>query len=252
MLFRSLILIVGSAVEMSYDWAKMLVYEATSSPAPPDGGKKKKKKGGDKKGKRAENRAEVAAGGDPPNSPPPRRNQEAALDYTGLDKALDTTVHHQSEWTFVRVRVPESPNAPFNFTIDRGNGAQPQEAGVLSVSRETGEALRWTPFSAQTLGHQVDELLRYIHTGEVLGAAGQTFAAIVTAGAGGASRYPQAESHPMARSACSWSWVSTPSATTRRSSMSARLRRAETMAVSSRFTESPATKDRSIFSVSAA
>ena len=63
------------------------------------------------------------------------------------------------------------------------SGAQPQEAGVLSVSRETGEALRWTPFSAQTLGHQVDELLRYIHTGEVLGAAGQTFAAIVTAGA---------------------------------------------------------------------
>ena len=39
-----LVLIVGSAVEMSYDWAKTLVYEATSSPAPPDGGKKKKKR----------------------------------------------------------------------------------------------------------------------------------------------------------------------------------------------------------------
>ncbi len=42
---------------------------------------------------------------------------------------------------------------------------------------------KWEPFSAGTPGHKLRSILRFAHTGEVLGIPGQTLAGIVSLGA---------------------------------------------------------------------
>ena len=52
------------------------------------------------------------------------------------------------------------------------------------VRREpAGRELRWEPFEAGTAGRRLRSILRFAHTGEVLGLAGQTVAGLVSLGA---------------------------------------------------------------------
>jgi len=43
--------------------------------------------------------------------------------------------------------------------------------------------VRWQPFSAGSPGRRLRSILRFAHTGEVLGVVGQTIAGLVTLGA---------------------------------------------------------------------
>ena len=81
------------------------------------------------------------------------------------------------------MRLPSSAEAPLAFTIDQGNGGQPQKRSQLTLNRATGEVVRWEPFSSMTLGRRLRMVLRFAHTGEVLGIIGQTIAGAVSAGA---------------------------------------------------------------------
>ncbi len=71
---------------------------------------------------------------------------------------------------------------PVVFTIDRGEAGQPQKRATLTVDGSTGEVTRWEPFSSLTPGRRLRSILRFAHTGEVLGLAGQTIAGVVSAG----------------------------------------------------------------------
>jgi hypothetical protein len=73
-------------------------------------------------------------------------------------------------------------NAPLTFNIDRGNGGQPQKRGQLTLDRASAEVVRWEPFETQSRGRRLRSLLRFAHTGEVAGVAGQTLAGIVSGG----------------------------------------------------------------------
>jgi uncharacterized iron-regulated membrane protein len=68
------------------------------------------------------------------------------------------------------------------FAIDRGTGGEPQKRAELQLDRATGAEVRWQPFSAVTPGRRLRSILRFAHTGEVLGVAGQTIAGIVSLG----------------------------------------------------------------------
>jgi uncharacterized iron-regulated membrane protein len=58
-----------------------------------------------------------------------------------------------------------------------------QHRASLTVDRATGRELRWEPFAGQTPGRRLRAVLRFAHTGEVLGLAGQTVAGLVSLGA---------------------------------------------------------------------
>jgi uncharacterized iron-regulated membrane protein len=182
-----LVLIVGSAIEMSYNSVKAAIYSATDSPQQGDDKKgKKKKKGGGKKGgdqfaKKGGPPREEAAG---PGGGERPREEARPMNVEGLNAALATAEKQVPGWNLVRVRMPENPNAAFSFTIDKSNGGEPQEAGTLIVARDTGQVVRWTPFEAQSLGRRIEDTLRYMHTGEIWGTPGETIALAATAGGG--------------------------------------------------------------------
>jgi uncharacterized iron-regulated membrane protein len=86
-------------------------------------------------------------------------------------------------WKSITLRLPAAPAAPFAFTIDEGNGGQPQKRSTLSLDGSTGAVVRWEPFSSLSAGRRLRSYLRFAHTGEVLGLFGQTVAGLVSAGA---------------------------------------------------------------------
>ena len=152
-----LLLVVASAMPISFPWANALVYRIVGEtpPSPP--------------------------APRPAASAPREASSPAPVDITGLNEAWVLAQQRVADWRTITIRVPNSDRAPFAFTIDRGYPGQPQHRGTLTVSRG-GDESRWEPFAAQTFGRRVRSISRFTHTGEVLGLAGQTIAGLVTLG----------------------------------------------------------------------
>jgi uncharacterized iron-regulated membrane protein len=85
------------------------------------------------------------------------------------------------DWRSISLRLPSTTDSTVTFTLDRGDGGQPQKRAQLTLDRRTGEVVRWEPFSSLTLGRRLRSLLRFAHTGEVAGVFGQTVAGLASA-----------------------------------------------------------------------
>jgi uncharacterized iron-regulated membrane protein len=155
-----LFLVVVSAFPISFPWAGALVYrlagETPPTPAP--------------RAAAGQSRAVEA------------RTAPVALPLDGLDAAWQRAAAQSEEWQTVTLRVPASPSAPFVFTIDRGSAGQPHLRGTLTVPRTDVAVAKWEGFASQGPGRRARSILRFLHTGEVLGLAGQTIAGLVSLG----------------------------------------------------------------------
>jgi uncharacterized iron-regulated membrane protein len=163
--FVPLAVIVASAVVISYPWASNLVYRAMGEAPPPPQTPPGGAPGGARGGRGDEAKPAV----------------EALLAGTGpLAVAAQAKV---PGWRSITLQVPKAADAPVVFTIDRGSGGQPQKRASLTLERGTGREVKWEPFAAGTPGRRLRSVLRFAHTGEVLGIPGQTVAGVVSAGA---------------------------------------------------------------------
>jgi uncharacterized iron-regulated membrane protein len=144
-----LLLIILSALPISFPWANAALFQAFGEQPPP----------------------------------PPSRARTAARDarVDGLDRAFERATAQVEGWQSISVRLPASARG-YVFTIDRGNGGQPQLRDTLTVAA-TGDVVAFEPFAAQTPARRARSIARFTHTGEVLGIAGQTIAGIVSGGA---------------------------------------------------------------------
>ena len=86
------------------------------------------------------------------------------------------------DWRAVSLAWPKAADAPLVYTLDRGMGGEPTKRATLTVSR-SGEPTKWQPFDSLSTGRQTRNIMRFTHTGEVLGFWGQTIAGIVSLGA---------------------------------------------------------------------
>lgn len=150
-----LFVVVLSAVVISYTWASNLVYRV--------------------------------AGEQPPAQPQrpagPQQQQGAnAAPLEGLDALMARAERQVEGWRTITLQVPQKADAPVTFSIDRGNGGQPQLRAQLALDRATGEVVRWEPYANNPLGRRMRSWLRFAHTGEVYGLIGQTVAALASAG----------------------------------------------------------------------
>ena len=148
-----LFIVVLSAVVISYTWAGNLVYRVVGETPP-------------------------APRSNQPNSP--SNNTKPVLN--NLDAAWLRAEQQVTDWRSITLQLPLAESAPLTFSIDRGNGGQPQKRAQLVLDRATGEVVRWEPFSANSRGRQLRSILRFAHTGEVAGILGQTIAGLVSAG----------------------------------------------------------------------
>src|SRR5687767_15099887 len=158
-----LFLVVISAVVISYSWAGNLVYRIVGEtpPAP---------------------RANQQQPARPTNGESSAGSATNAGAPANIDSAWSIAEQQVTDWRSITLQLPTSASAPLTFNIDSGTGGQPQKRGQLVLDRNTGAVTKWEPFSSYTRGRQLRSILRFAHTGEVAGIAGQTIAGIVTLG----------------------------------------------------------------------
>jgi uncharacterized iron-regulated membrane protein len=152
-----LAVIVATGSVFYYPWANALVYRAFGEEPPRQGG------------------AQPRAGAELQTAVSGATSESAALDV--LFKIAASQVE---QWRSISVQLPRPGDAAVQFTIDEGNGGQPQLRHNLTLDAATGAVVAWSPFSSQTPGRQARSWVRFLHTGEALGILGQTIAGLVS------------------------------------------------------------------------
>jgi uncharacterized iron-regulated membrane protein len=173
----ALFVVVVSALPMSFPWANDVVYRAVGDRAPAAGGREG--------GARDRGRGTARQTGPNANTRPDRRDESVAANapsFDGLDRLFARATTHVAGWRTITLRLPASPGAPVAFAIDRGDGGQPQLRSTLTLARNSGDLVSYETFGSQSPGRRLRSIMRFAHTGEVFGIAGQTIAAVVTAG----------------------------------------------------------------------
>jgi uncharacterized iron-regulated membrane protein len=152
-----LFIIVVSGVVISYPWASNLVYKAVGEAPPPP-----------------QNAAPARAEND-------RKEKPKQLELATVEPLIVRAKSQDNGWRLLTMQLEPAKGGGVTFNVDRGNGGQPQKRATL-VLASSGEVQKWEPFSAGSKGRQLRSILRFAHTGEVLGVPGQTVAGLVTAG----------------------------------------------------------------------
>ena len=167
-----LVLMVASALPISYVWAGDLVLRITGSAA-----------NGEKS---------ASAAGRPATSPatPPRSSGPATpatvtladLDLTGLDRVVERAAAESPDWRSISLRLPVSADGRVSVTVDRSaRRGRPDLRTQLVLDATTGAVVEREIFTDQSLGRRVRSWMRWIHTGEAGGLVGQTLAGLACA-----------------------------------------------------------------------
>jgi uncharacterized iron-regulated membrane protein len=153
-----LFIVVVSAVPISFRWANDAVYHAVGEQPPPA---------------RAAGAAREGARGGGPQGP---------LQVAGLNGLWARAERQVPGWRTINLRLPQTNSARLAFAIDRGDGGQPHLRSTLTLDRESGAVVSYEDFSTLSTGRRIRNVMRFAHTGEVLGIPGQTIAGLVSLG----------------------------------------------------------------------
>jgi uncharacterized iron-regulated membrane protein len=159
-----LFVVVLSGVVISYGWAGDLVFRVVGEAPPPRAPEGGEARGGVPRG--GQRRAATS-------EPPPT---------VSLDAVVARAQSRMLDWRILTVTLPKAADTTFTVAVDRGTGGEPQKRATIVMARATGTELSWKPFAANTPGRRLRSVLRFAHTGEVLGLAGQTVAMLVSLG----------------------------------------------------------------------
>jgi uncharacterized iron-regulated membrane protein len=99
-----------------------------------------------------------------------------------LDASWARAERQVEGWRSISARLPAAGATAAVFTIDRGTAGQPQKRGTLTLDSRTADVVKWEPFSALSAGRRWRSYLRFAHTGEIAGIAGQTIAGLASLG----------------------------------------------------------------------
>lgn len=147
-----LLVISTSGAVISYRWASNLVYRAAGDAPPP-----------------------------PPSSPPAPQTPIAPPSIALIIKNVESVV---PEWDAVtvplRARVASAPaSAPtIDLTVIERGVALPWARQTVTLDRDTGHVVRHERFTEAKGGRRARGLLRFLHTGQALGLAGQALACV--------------------------------------------------------------------------
>jgi uncharacterized iron-regulated membrane protein len=184
-----LFIVVVSAVPISFQWANAAIYRAVGETPPAGRGGGGARVAGGRQESSPEGR-QAERGGDARRSDDGRSTDRVgtaatsgAVAPTDFERLLVRAERQVSGWRTITLRLPEDASAPAVFNIDRGDGGQPHLRSTLTLARGAGEVVSFEDFSSLTTGRRIRNVMRFAHTGEVLGIAGQTVAGLVSAGA---------------------------------------------------------------------
>ncbi len=146
-----LTVIISTATVFYYSWANNLVYTLSGEEPPVRG--------------RTVNELE------------PKAVFDQAITFEAM---FQNAVLKRKNWTTITMTYPKLTDENIRFSVDTGNGGEPQKKADLYLNRANGAAVKWEPFQEYSAGKKARYFIRYLHTGEALGLLGQTIAGIVS------------------------------------------------------------------------
>jgi uncharacterized iron-regulated membrane protein len=149
-----LVLIILSGVVISYAWASRLVFQFAGSTM-----------------------SMPARRGAP--APPPGA-LEAPLRREGADAAIRSVRERVPGWKTLNLDLPAPEAATLSLAVEEGYGGQPQLRSTVTADRESGKILKTEHFAGMDRGVRARIWMRFVHTGEYYGLAGQTVAGIAS------------------------------------------------------------------------
>ena len=153
-----LVIVVASGVVISYPWASALVFRAMGETPPARAA--------------ATATAAVAA----PSEGAPNNALAGAL-----EPRLLVAKAQMPDWRTISLVLPSKPGADASFSLDRGMGGEPHKRATAVITIE-GDVAELQSFASQSPGRRLRSILRFAHTGEVLGVFGQTVAGLISLG----------------------------------------------------------------------
>ena len=149
-----LLVIALTGVVMSFSWANALLFRLSGSNPPVQG--------------RGPGRA------------PARGRDRPIANQPNYDRLLAMSKTFDPDWRTITLNVASNENSSVQVTIDTGTGGQPQRRTQYLLNRNTGAVERRTAFADASLGQRLRSFVRFGHTGEWGGWAGQLIAAFVS------------------------------------------------------------------------
>jgi uncharacterized iron-regulated membrane protein len=149
-----LIVLTITGVVMSYPWANGLLFRLAGTPPPVAGG-----------------------GGGSAGQAPGEEGRPAPLPEN-FDAIWSKATEQVPTWRTITARVPARANAPVVFTISDARSWNAFARSQLTVSVADGTIAKWEPYDATTRGQKWRGWVRFGHTGELGGPAGQIVAGI--------------------------------------------------------------------------
>ncbi|HYW49414.1 MAG TPA: PepSY-associated TM helix domain-containing protein [Gemmatimonadaceae bacterium] len=167
-----LVAIVASGSVIGFPWASDLVYKVVGEAPPP-----RTPPGGPVAGAPASagtgQRAAAAGAVEQPKA-------DVVTGRASYAAMLSTALPLMPEWKAVTLQLPKPDAKTVTVTLDRGTGGQPQHRATVQLAPGTGALVKYQPFDSLSTGRRLRSVLRFTHTGEVLGLAGQTLAGLVS------------------------------------------------------------------------
>lgn len=149
-----LAIIVAGVVPISFGWGNTLVYRLAGE-APP---------------------APAAAQQRPAEQKPPTYYSHR------VDASWAAAIAAVPAWRAISTRLATSEKAPIVITVDEGYAGQPQKRRTLTFDRATAAIAKVEAFENLSAGRRARSWLRFAHTGEFYGLAGQTIAGLASLG----------------------------------------------------------------------
>jgi uncharacterized iron-regulated membrane protein len=164
-----IIVMTASGVVMSYSWANTLVYTLTGSPVPVrtagPGGRTAAAAEGARRG-----------GGETIDRRDRVEKTDSVVPET-INQLFATATAQVPTWSQLSMRLPNRVDGAVTFTITDGAQWNQFARSQLTLNAR-GDVVQWQPYDKQSLGQKVRGWLRFAHTGELGGAAGQIIAGI--------------------------------------------------------------------------
>lgn len=148
-----LIILTVTGIVISYQWAGNLVYTLTGNEPPP-----RRERGG-----------------------PQNEEMKPFMLPENFDQLLTKAQNHTS-WQSISMSLPIDDKA--DFTVDEGIYWNKFGRSNLTLDAKTAEALKWESYGRQNSGKKLRSWIRYTHTGETGGFAGQLIAFLACIGGG--------------------------------------------------------------------
>lgn len=158
-----LILVLAlTGVVLAFPWAAQALYALSGTPAPR------------LPGPRAE------ASGDREHPTDSRAARPALADFRHVDRAWRVAEQQIPTWGSITMRIQERTNGPLSFTITDASHWNRFARSQLIVSGSTGHVVRWDPYTDMSRGQRWRLWVRFAHTGELGGLAGQVTAGLAS------------------------------------------------------------------------